>query len=260
MRALVWITLLIIPYYVDKATFAVRKALLIFARQPMPGKVKTRLSPPLSAGDAAELYRCMLEDVLDKTAPMREVERLLFYDPEDGADAFFRETCPDLQRFPQQGAGLGERLVHAFDRVFALGYGAAAAIGTDSPDLPSVRVGEAFSCLEEGMADVVFGPASDGGYYLVAMRKSHHGLFREIPWSTAQVLEKSERNALAAGLATVRLEAWHDLDTAADLRRLMREANPDGADRTIRFLREHAGEISFNSQDRPEVRGNNPGI
>lgn len=231
----------------DKATFAVKKALLIFARRPIPGKVKTRLSPPLSPREATDLYQCMLEDVLENTSVLCNVDRLLFFDPGDDAEVFFQERYPGPRLFPQQGDGLGERLEHAFGVAFAMGYDAVAVIGTDSPDLPSGHVRDAFRCLEEEKADVVFGPATDGGYYLVASRKPHCGLFRGIPWSTGEVLVKSERNADSLGLTTVRLEVWHDLDTVDDLRRLFLGGNPDGAERTLRFLRENADRIGFRS-------------
>jgi rSAM/selenodomain-associated transferase 1 len=204
---------------VDKASFPVKKALLVFAKQPVAGRVKTRLSPPLSARDAAELYRCMLADTLERVTSLRQVEVILFFDPSDGAEAFFRETWPDLTSFPQEGDGLGARLENAFSRVFSSGFTVAAAMGTDSPDLPLRHVEDAFRTLEEGAADVVFGPTADGGYYLVAMVRLYPELFRAIPWSTDRVLAESRVRADADSLAVTLLPEWEDMDTIAELKR-----------------------------------------
>jgi rSAM/selenodomain-associated transferase 1 len=215
-----------------------RQALIIFAKQPVPGRVKTRLSPPLSPADAARLYLGMLTDTIETFASFTTTDTFLFFEPSDGAEAFFRDAWPDLTVFPQQGGVLGERLENAFAGLFNAGFDAVAAMGSDSPDLPRAYVEAAFRYLEEGSAEVVFGPVEDGGYCLVAMGRLHPELFRGIPWSTGRVLEKSEQAAISLGLGTARLPAWHDLDTVGDLDRLLREGNPDAAPRTRRFLRQ----------------------
>lgn len=215
-----------------------KKALLIFAKKPVAGTVKTRLSPPLSPDDAAALYRCMLGDTLDTVALLRDVEPFLFYQPAEGAEEFFRNRCPHVTLFPQEGAGLGERMENAFGRVLSAGFGAVAAIGTDAPDLPVEYMEQSFRFLAEGRADVVFGPTADGGYYLVAMGRLIPELFRGIPWSTGEVLRESRKTAAAAGIRTVTLPIWHDVDTVADLERFRSCGEGDGAPRTRRFLRE----------------------
>jgi uncharacterized protein len=214
------------------------KALLIFAKQPLPGKVKTRLSPPLSLQAATDIYHCMLSDTLAKTVDLPGVERFLFFEPSSGAAEFFRNLFPGIRTFPQMGDGLGERLKKAFETVFSLGFESVAAIGTDSPDLPLSHLQEPFRLLEEEGADVVFGPAADGGYYLVAFRSFCPGLFRDIPWSTNRVLEKSMEAAASLGLKVACLPVWHDMDTVEDLKRFLASGNPEYAPRTLRFLRE----------------------
>lgn len=215
-----------------------KQALLIFAKQPVPGRVKTRLSPPLSPDDAARLYSCMLADTVGKHSSGRHFEALLFFEPSDGAEEFFRRTCPGLPAFSQQGEGLGERLERAFASAFAMGFSAVACIGSDSPDLPRWYVEDAFRLLQEGRAEVVFGPVEDGGYCLLAATRHYSGLFRDIPWSTGEVLERSERQARALGLRTLRLPVWHDVDTAEDLERMLRTGDSEGAERTAGFLRQ----------------------
>lgn len=213
------------------------KALLIFAKQPLPGKVKTRLSPPFTFQAAADIYGCMLSDTLVKVAEMSGIERLLFFEPSCGAAGFFQENFPGIRAFPQQGAGLGERLEKAFETAFSLGFESVAAIGTDSPDLPPLHLEESFRILEVGGVDAVFGPATDGGYYLVALKSYDPRLFRNIPWSTSQVLEKSLMAATTLGLQVACLPVWHDLDTVEDLHRFLVGGSVEYAPRTLHFLR-----------------------
>ncbi|MRR56165.1 MAG: glycosyltransferase [Deltaproteobacteria bacterium] len=215
------------------------KALLIFAKQPLPGKVKTRLSPPFTFQAAADIYGCMLSDTLVKVAEVSGVERLLFFEPSCGAADFFRENFPGIRAFPQQGVGLGERLEKAFATAFSLGFESVVAIGTDSPDLPPSYLEESFRLLEAGGADAVFGPAADGGYYLVALKSYHLGIFRNIPWSTNQVLEKSLTAATLLGLQVACLPVWHDMDTVEDLKRFLAGGSSEYAPRTLRYLREN---------------------
>jgi rSAM/selenodomain-associated transferase 1 len=212
------------------------QALIIFARQPLPGRVKTRLTPPLTPQEATELYRCMLLDILARTEQLDDVERFLFYEEEPGAAAFF-STVTCLTSLPQRGDALGERMAAAFATVFARGHQRVAIIGTDSPDLPLANIHEAFTRLDEGETDAVFGPSEDGGYYLLAMKRLHHELFRDIRWSSDGVLRESLAKARMAGISCSCLPTWYDVDTAADLTRpgLLNEANE--APLTREFIR-----------------------
>lgn len=215
-----------------------KKALLIFAKQPVAGMVKTRLTPPLSPAEAAELYRCMLADTIERVTSIPGVERLLFFQPGEGSEGYFRDSFRHLTLFPQEGAGLGERMENAFGRVLAAGFEAAAVVGTDAPDLPREYVEQSFRLLGEGKAEVVFGPAADGGYYLLALGRLIPQLFRDIPWGTGAVMRKSRETADSLGCASAALPLWHDVDTAADLGRFLAGGNPDAAPRTRRFLLE----------------------
>ncbi|WP_236685578.1 TIGR04282 family arsenosugar biosynthesis glycosyltransferase [Geobacter pickeringii] len=137
------------------------KALLIFAKKPTPGRVKTRLVPPLSAVEAAELYRCMLFDVLANVGQITGVALHLCYG--EGGRDYFEATMPSVGLFPQEGDDLGERMAGAFRRAFAQGYRRVAIVGTDSPDLPPEFVERAYELLADPDVDVVFGPSADGG-------------------------------------------------------------------------------------------------
>jgi uncharacterized protein len=216
-------------------------ALLLFAKQPVPGAVKTRLSPAISAADAAELYGCMLADTVAVVAGLQGTTLVLCYAPAPGAAAYFRENFPTVQQFPQEGDDLGERLSNAFALLFARGFTAVAAIGSDAPHVPPAYLAEAFRLVATAAADVVFGPADDGGYYLVAMPTLHSRLFRDIPWSCQDTLAASEAVAADLGLQVRRLPLWHDLDTVQDLQRLLASAVGDGAVRTRQLLRKLFG-------------------
>jgi uncharacterized protein len=196
-----------------------KRALLIFAKCPFPGKVKTRLVPPLSPEQAAQLYHCMLRDVLAKTATLSDSVFYLFYEESDGAREYFAESARDMTCRPQRGKDLGERMAEAFSEVFAMGHVTAVIIGTDSPDLPRSFIEEAFARLERREGEAVFGPSEDGGYYLAGMTRLHRELFRDVPWSSGTVLQESLKRAKEAGIAVSFLPRWYDVDTAADLER-----------------------------------------
>lgn len=213
-----------------------KKALIIFAKRPVPGRVKTRLSPPLSPEEATELYRCMLEDILAKAATLAGVDKRIFYEPDEDAAAFFSGIAAGMTCTPQKGKDLGERMANAFGELIAEGYGRVAIIGTDLPDLPLSYVEEAFGLLGFGEVDAVFGPTEDGGYYLLAMGELHGELFRNVPWSTGEVLEKSQERAEEAGVRVALLPVWHDVDTADDLHRPELLDAGNGAPRTREFI------------------------
>jgi rSAM/selenodomain-associated transferase 1 len=211
-------------------------ALIIFARKPVPGKVKTRLIPHLSAGEAAQLYHCMLTDILNKSVSICETDKILFYEDGRETEDYFRANFPSFTVYPQQGEVLGMRMQTAFDHTFAMGYRSVAIIGTDSPDLPAAHIEESFRLLEKGGADVVFGPAEDGGYYLLAMKRTHGELFRGIDWSSGQVLRQSLAKAELSGLSCKTLPVWYDVDTPADLERPGLADTGNCAPLTRRFL------------------------
>ena len=221
-------------------TPAPRIALCIMAKAPEPGQVKTRLCPPLSLAEAAELSRCFL---LDKIAQVRQVARAepsVAYAPEDAA-AVFEALAPGFTLLPQRGADLTARLLSVLGRIFADGCGAAIMIDSDTPTLPTGILERAVTLVALGEHDLVLGPSADGGYYLIGLRRLQPELFEGMPWSTPVVLEETERRARARGLRTVRLPAWYDVDTGADLARLTVDlaARPDGAPcHTRRFVLE----------------------
>jgi rSAM/selenodomain-associated transferase 1 len=192
--------------------------LIIFAKEPRPGQVKTRLSPPLSPEAAAQLYHCFLLDILDEMALVAEVSLTVAFSPET-AQGFFRQLAPpETGLFPQEGADLGQRMARAFARSFAAGFGPVLLRGSDVPDLPAALVSEAIAVLAAGQAQVVLGPATDGGYHLVGLTEPQPGLFQGPVWSSRTVLADTLRLARQLGLRVHLLDPWPDIDTCDDLR------------------------------------------
>jgi rSAM/selenodomain-associated transferase 1 len=211
-------------------------ALIIFAKMPAPGRVKTRLSPPLTPDTAARLYCCMLADTIALARRLPGVGLSLHYQDDPGAGDYFGALAPGLEARPQDGADLGERMANAFRDRFAAGHDRVAIIGSDSPDLPGDYILRGFDLLEGG-TDVVFGPSEDGGYYLLAMGQFRSELFSDLPWSSPQLLQASLERAATAGIGTALLPPWYDLDTWDDLRRARAGGGIPAAPLTDDFLR-----------------------
>ena len=210
-----------------------KRVLAVFAKTPLVGRVKTRLAPALSPEAGAELYRCMLLDTVARVRSL-PVDTVIFY---EGDELFFRDLAPGVPLIRQHQGGLGERLEQAFDALRSLGFQACVVIGTDAPDLPLGFIEEGFRLLEGG-SDVVFGPAEDGGYYLVGLSGPSCGLFREIPWSGPRVLALSRERAREAGFAAALLPSWYDVDSFEDLLRPGLSDPGNGAPLTRGFLKD----------------------
>jgi rSAM/selenodomain-associated transferase 1 len=196
----------------------VHTLLIIFAKEPEPGQVKTRLCPTLSPKAAALLYRQFLEDVVEEMARLPQMNIALAYTPAS-ALPFFQDCAYSAIRLVAQAeADLGERLRQAFVWGFAEGAQAILIRNSDSPDLPGRLVTEAREILERGQAQVVLGPCPDGGYYLVGLQSPQPQLFDEITWSGPTVLAATLARAAHLGLTVHLLPPWPDIDTCDDLR------------------------------------------
>jgi rSAM/selenodomain-associated transferase 1 len=202
----------------------VTPTVLLVAKAPLPGRAKTRLVPPLSPEQAAELGGALLLDTLDDCAEQaRELAArlaLLHADPED-APELRRVAGAGVELVAQEGRGLGDALARGMERHLA--GGAVAMVSGDIPGLPDGALARTFAALE-GDADVVLGPALDGGYWLIAMRRFHPEPFRDIPWSTPAVLGVTLERCSQAGLRVELLEPWRDVDTLPDLDALLADA------------------------------------
>ncbi|HUP01980.1 MAG TPA: TIGR04282 family arsenosugar biosynthesis glycosyltransferase [Gemmatimonadota bacterium] len=191
-----------------------RPLVVVFAKAPEPGRVKTRLTPVLRAGEAADLARALLLDTLDIVDSIG-ADVVVAFAPATGRRSFER-LLGRRRRLIAQGPGdLGSRLAGVTGQLLAVGKGPVIAVGSDCPALTAEVLRRAAAGLAR--ADVVLGPALDGGYYLVALKAPHPEIFQGIPWGTAQVMAATRERIEAARLAAAILEPARDLDTPEDL-------------------------------------------
>ncbi len=189
------------------------RSLLVFAKSPMPGKVKTRLARAMGDKKAVEIYSRMGRAIIEAVHG-GDFETSVVYSPPEALCAIRAWLGDSPKLVPQAEGDLGQRMDTAITEALETSC-RVCLIGTDSPDLDAARVTDAFAAL--GEADVVLGPARDGGYYLIALSEPHPELFEEIPWSTNQVLESTLARASAAGLEVRLLETLVDIDEPADV-------------------------------------------
>jgi rSAM/selenodomain-associated transferase 1 len=206
----------------------------VIAKAPAAGRAKTRLTPPLTAAQAAALQQALLLDTLEACRAEVPAVSLLHADP-DEASELRRLAGPETELVLQEGRGLADALGRTLET--HLPAGPVAIVSSDIPGVPRGSLARTFEALEQG-ADVVLGPALDGGYWLIAMRGYHPEPLREIPWSTPAVLAVTLRRCRDAGLRVELLETWRDLDTMVDLAFAARQADSLPARRTASLLRE----------------------
>jgi hypothetical protein len=213
--------------------------LVLFSKPAVPGRVKTRLVGALSSGQAAELHAAFVGDLSARLAgsPWR---LWTAWDLEEGESPPLQLLAqPSARVLRQRGSDLGERLFGALREAADAGFDPVAAVGSDHPTMPLARLEDCSGAFGRG-ADVVLGPAADGGYYLIACRSRAlvPGLFAAIEWSTDRVLEQTLERCAALGLRVELLETGHDVDTPEDVRRLARElaAAPGLCPRTEKLL------------------------
>ena len=203
-------------------------ALAVMARYPEAGKTKTRLARAIGAQEASDLYRTFLADLARRFAGPDIDLHWAFTPPEVDYSAFAATLAPALAQhmacFPQQGADFNTRLHNVFKWTFAHNYPYTVLIGSDSPHTSRAIVAAARNALNE--ADVVLGPANDGGYYLIAMREPHD-VFSGIPMSTDVVLQMTIELAQRQGLSVRLLDTLFDIDELPDLQRLIQLLEAD---------------------------------
>ena len=207
---------------VNGGKFNRRRALVVAAKPPCTGEVKTRLCPPLSTAQAADLYECLLADILAKMGSYKGADLWIAHTPE-GEDYFKGSYGGRIKLLAQRGIGLSERVPHIFADLFNSSYRSVLVTDSDSPTVPLSTIKSAYRNLDEEGCDVVIGPSLDGGYYLIGLKSPAEGLFRDIPWSSEGVLEKTLENTSRLGLKTALLPCAYDIDMEEDLERLWKE-------------------------------------
>ncbi|MDH3680673.1 MAG: TIGR04282 family arsenosugar biosynthesis glycosyltransferase [Acidimicrobiia bacterium] len=223
-----------------------RRAVIVMAKQPDPATTKTRLHGVLAPAEAARLYECFLRDTIELVDSVPDADSVIAFHPAD-ARPYFASLAPGAALVAQVGDALDDRLEDALGRLLDHGYDQVAAIGSDSPNLPADRLIEAFGSLDDPGADLVLGPADDGGYYLIATVERPGPLVTGITMSTPTVLADTLARAERAGIRVVLLERWYDVDEPADLARLRTDlaTAPDSVARHTRaFLSERRPTIA----------------
>ncbi len=193
-----------------------KSALIVFARQPVSGKVKTRLGRDLSADLVLDLYKSMVKHAVRAARAVRGCRKIICY-AGGGSPGFFEryEKVFELKR--QRGADLGERMLNALGGCLGREGGKAVVIGTDCPGLSRKDILTAFSKLEKH--DIVLGPSRDGGYYLIGVKEPRPELFEGIDWGTGRVFAQTMARVRKMGWRAHFLRLRTDIDTLEDLKR-----------------------------------------
>jgi len=234
-------------------------ALTVMTKAPQAGRVKTRLVPPLTPEEAAELNKCFLRDTAAAISSVcsRQPEGgahasltqavtvhargIAAYTPV-GAESAYDDILPaDFSLLPQRGNTFGDRLFFAVEDLFKCGFESVCLIDSDSPTVPAENFAEAVELLSTSKDRVVLGPSDDGGYYLIGLKKPNRHLFDKIDWSTERVLDQTMQRAKEIALETRLLPTGYDVDDESSLRRLCNEllrepGNGSAARNTRKFL------------------------
>jgi uncharacterized protein len=201
-------------------------AVAIMAKASVAGAVKTRLVPPLTHEEAAELNSCCLADIAANIAAAAgrvPIKGFVAYHPL-GSEGFFEDLLPaGFKLLPPKEPTLGRSLFHAARDLFAAGYGSVCLVNADSPTLPTELLVEAARLLQEPGDRVVLGPAADGGYYSIGLKHLHQRLFVEIDWSTERVYRQTIIRAGEIGVPVTALAEWYDVDDEVSLTLLASE-------------------------------------
>jgi len=215
----------------------IKRQVLLFVRAPELGRVKTRLEKKMDAATVLRLYKCFIQDIME-TLITGGHDIIIFFTPPNKRLAVQSWLGETVSVQAQTGKTLGDRMRNAFSDVFATGVDQAVLMGGDLPDMDNRIIEESFEFLEkEGL---VIGPALDGGYYLIGLRKNvfNSDLFSDIDWGTASVFRQTMGKIHAAGLNCHVLPSHQDIDTHDDLMALYQRSKANGLThlKTMKFL------------------------
>ena len=235
-------------------------AVAVMAKAPRVGEVKTRLVPPLSATDAAALGAAFLQDIAGNilaASALAPITAYVAYAPA-GAEEALRSLLPQSVRLLlSRRAGLAASLFDATADLLAGGHAGVCLVNADSPTLPTAMLVEAAHRLQQPGDRVVLGPAEDGGYYLIGLKRPHERLFEDIDWSTERVFRQTLDRAAELALETVTLPKWYDVDDEASLRRLRIELNGTSAGTRHQYAAPHTAAClrRISVEDAVPIRG-----
>ena len=189
-------------------------AVILFARDPVLGQVKTRLNSFLDSETILKLYICFLEDSLAKIQEVGNVDCFVGISPENNSGFFNQKKSSGITLFSQEGKDLGDKMRQAFIDRFRQGYNNVVIIGSDSPSLPVSYIKKALDSEEK----LVLGPSIDGGYYLIAMKGKVAEVFKGVSWGTDKVLNETLQLIQDGGISFELLPIWYDVDFPEDLK------------------------------------------
>ena len=198
------------------------EGIIIFIKNPEKGKVKTRLAASIGDDRALEVYNKLVEHTLAVLEPL-QVQKYVFFDEERGDNNLLING--GFKKYIQQGDDLGERMSNAFKTVFKDGVERAIIIGSDCPEITTELINDAFSNLTQ--YDIAIGPASDGGYYLLGMKKLYSDLFSNKEWSSTTVLSDTIIDVQRMDLSFYPLPVLSDIDVEEDLERWQMQLSAD---------------------------------
>lgn len=194
-----------------------KQAIIVFAKYPQKGEVKTRLASTTGADFALKFYEKCSSYLFDMLEKIKNKGIVIFlFHANAGSENKMRDFVKKNFYYEEQAAGgLGKKIETAFENVFSKGYDKAVIVGTDVPDHTPENLVSAFEKLEGN--DVVVGPCPDGGYYLLGMKRLYKELFEGIEWSTSEVLSKTKKKCVNLGLSFTELPELIDIDDEEDL-------------------------------------------
>lgn len=193
-----------------------KQALIIFVRNPVPGKVKTRLAKTAGEEQTLEIYLRLLQHTRNITKEL-PCDKYLFYADNIGENDIWEDNL--YYKELQQGTDLGEKMYHAFQALFEKGYRNVVIIGSDNMELTTAVIAQSFADLHRH--DVVIGPSADGGYYLLGLTRMHNLLFQNMAWSTDKLLAETIKKCREASLGFSLLPMLHDIDDEAGWNRYL---------------------------------------
>ncbi len=224
-----------------------KNCVLFFVKYPVPGRVKTRLAEQIGQDAAADLYRNFVTDIL-ATLKSLDANFQIVFALGDSQDQFQQWLGKEYSYIPQAGQDLGQRMKNAFLQAFSGGFNRVVVIGSDSPDLPEEYLELAYPALD--MNDVVIGPSSDGGYYLIGFTRNSFlpEAFEQISWSSDKVFEQTIDILQQHKQKLYLLPQWHDVDTLVDLKSFLQrnENSAFSKSATMCYLIKHKFGDKFN--------------
>src|SRR5262249_15476229 len=203
-----------------------RCAVAVMAKASIPGRAKTRLVPPLTPEEAAGLNTAFLRDIAENlisASALANIAPVMAFAPA-GCAAFFRDILPaPIALLETVAPSFGECLSHAAASLLDAGHDAVCLLNSDSPTLPTAYLTAAATALAVPGDRIVLGPSTDGGYYLIGLKRPHRRLFEDIDWSTEKVAAQTLARAQELSVPVHHLPSWYDVDDADALRALVRE-------------------------------------